>query len=96
MEFWDISSGWPGGVSDGTTLPCSICGYHTNFDYLVTEELWHGIVPEHARRGVVCLDCLDRLAKAKGYFLLHHLIEIQYTGINETIILRPDVAFTYK
>ena len=96
MKFWDISCGWPGGVSDGLSLPCKLCGCNTNYDYKVTDTLWHSVVPDHAKRDVVCLDCLDHLTKEHGHTSLSlHLIEIQYTGINETIILKPETGFKH-
>jgi len=92
---YDISDGWPCGISDGLTLNCGICNKHTNFDYNVSDELWEAVVPGALKRSVVCLDCLDNLAKENGFLLSHHLILIQYTGKGETIVLKPDISFIY-
>lgn len=94
-KVYDISNGWPGGISDGLTLDCGICWKHTNFDYTVDDDLWNNIVPEEHKRGVICLDCLDYLAKKYGYILSNHLLKVQYTGTNETIVLVPDISFIY-
>ena len=94
-KIWDIENGWPGGLSDGLTLACAICGEHTNWDYEVSNELWKDVVPDEHQRGVICLDCLDKLAKQNGYFLGNHLIQVQYTGLGETVILKPEESFVY-
>lgn len=95
MRIYDITDGWPCGISDGLSLDCGICGRHTDYDYNVTDKLWESVVPEELKRGVVCLPCLDKIAKEQGYFLGNHLIDIQYTGIGETIILKPEISFVY-
>jgi len=101
---YDISEGWPCGISDGLVSPCAICGSHTYFDFLVTDEAWHQVVPKDIRSSVVCLSCFDLLLKKTGLCLLKKtglcisdcLLEVQLTLQSETIILKPDIAFIYK
>lgn len=95
-NIYDISEGWPIGISDGLTLDCGICDNHTDFDYNVTRELWEDVVPDELKRGVLCLRCLDKLAKENGYFLGNHLNNVQYTGIGETVVLKPKITFVYE
>jgi len=96
MKIFDIEDGWPIGISDGLILPCGDCGQKTNFDYEVTDELWNAIVPRSKKRGVICLSCLDKRAKDKGILLAHHLLQVQFTAIGETIILKPEISFVYR
>lgn len=95
-ERYNIKDEWPDGISDGLSLPCSDCGEFTNFDYTVTDEFWNQMVPDDKKRGVVCLDCLDKRAKKSGALLCQHLLRVQYTGFGETIVLKPEFGFVYK
>ena len=52
---------WPEGVSDGLTLPCALCGNHTDIDYGIDDDVWRKVVPKFCRRDVVCLKCLIRI-----------------------------------
>jgi len=95
MKTWALENGWPCGLSNGLSLECASCGEETNYDYEVLNELWNSVVPEKWRRGVICLDCLDKMTKEHDFFLSNHLIQVQYTGIGETIILKPEEGFVY-
>lgn len=97
MNIYDIESGWPLGISDGLTLKCGDCGHRTNYDYTVTDEFWERIVPEKDKKyGIICLDCIDKRAKLNNEILSHYLLKVQYTGIGETIVLKPEISFVYK
>ena len=86
---------WPEAVSDGLTLACVDCGQVPRFDYLVTDEFWALHVQEKsARLGVVCLPCLDR--RCEGVGLANALVEIQWTGTNHTVVLRPTFRHVYS
>ncbi|KKM80265.1 hypothetical protein LCGC14_1341700 [marine sediment metagenome] len=90
-------STWPPGVSDGLVLPCAICGLHPKFDFRVTDECWQAVLGKaEYRRGVVCLPCFDRLATEKRLDVSRALIEVQFTGIGKTIILKPQSTHRYK
>lgn len=91
-----IINGWPEAISDGLTLPCSICDHLPKFDYLVEGDLWHEVVPEEFKRGVICLGCLDKLASEKGWDIASYLSRIHFTGIGKTIVLHPDRVYYYK
>lgn len=85
---------WPGGISDGLTLPCSDCGEHPRFDYHVTDEFWRRHVPNKPERlSVVCLPCLDR--RCGGVGLAEALEQIQWTGTKHTVVLRPTFRHEY-
>jgi len=80
----------PEGISDGLILPCAICGNeHIQFDYTVTDELWQAVVPDKARRAVVCLPCLDKLATERGIDIGANMISLQFTGQDVTIKFMP-------
>lgn len=95
-KLFDIEDGWPTGVSNGLELACGDCGNKTNFDYTVTDEFWDKLIPPDKKRGVICIDCLDKRAKTAAELLCRHLLSIQYTAKGETIILKPDISFVYK
>lgn len=80
---------WPGGISDGLTLPCKLCGRVPEFDYMVSEDMWRELISEEDRRDVICLPCLDRVAVAKGIDFADALERVQFTGRGQTIILTP-------
>lgn len=86
---------WIPGISDGLTLRCHYCHEVPQFDYTVDDPFWRKIVPERYRLGVVCLPCLDKLAKEKGELISGHLLEVQFTGRGETIILKPTEVYFY-
>ncbi len=85
---------WPEGISDGLTLPCSICGLVPKFDYTVTDLFWNKVVPKKWSTSVICLGCLDKLSY--GYDLGSVLIKVQFTGIGRTIVLKPKEIFYYQ
>lgn len=87
---------WPAGISDGLTLPCVACRLSPKFDYTVSDDIWNTAVPKELRRDVLCLPCLDRMAHSKGIDISAGLIQVQFTGIGKTIILRPDWTHHYE
>lgn len=89
-----LSEGWPGGISDGLTLPCGVCGVVPSFDYTVTEESWKTYAPHEHRLGVVCLPCLDRLASETSGTL--KVLRIQFCGIGKTIVFMPTMIHRYR
>lgn len=96
MEKIIISNLWPGGISSGLALPCSVCHKRVFFDFLVDDEFWQRVVPSSYRRDVVCLPCLDRLATKNGLDVASHLEDIQFTGIGKTVICLPSQVYYYK
>ncbi len=84
---------WPGGISDGLTLPCADCGEVPRFDYQVDDEFWHRHVAGPAHLGVVCLPCLDR--RCGGVGLSEALREVQWTGTGHTVVLDPSARYGY-
>ena len=88
---------WPPGISDGLMLPCAVCGLHPKFDFHVTDECWRAVVADaEYRLGVVCLPCFDQMATDKGIDMSEALVDIQFTGIGKTIILKPQWTHHYK
>lgn len=88
-----MTKGWPGGVSDGLSLPCSDCGQRPRFDYHVADDFWRQHVTGPVRLGVVCLPCLDR--RCGGVGLSSALQEIQWTGTGHTVVCRPTFRHEY-
>ncbi len=94
--FAEEFRGWPAGVSDGLTLPCSRCDQQTKFDYHVDGEFWRKVVPPNERLGVVCLPCLDLLAEGFGMEVGQHLRQVQFTGCSSTVFLAPSITIRRK
>ena len=86
---------WPEGVSDGLSLPCVLCDRVPRFDYRVEDEFWRDVVPDPLRQEVMCLPCLDRTAEVRDMDVSEALIEVQFTGVGKTVVLRPDRVVTY-
>ena len=78
---------WPGGISDGLTLPCCRCGAKVMFDYTVNDEAWRRVVPAGDRLSVVCLPCFDDLAALAGVRISDVIERVQFTGRSETLVL---------
>ena len=87
---------YPCGISNGLSIPCSKCHELPRFDYNVTDEIWDKIVPDGFRRGVICLYCLDLLAWKKGIDISRHLIFVQFTGVEKTIVLKPESVYLWN
>ena len=87
---------WPGGVSDGLSLPCSICHQKVYFDYHVDDNTWRRVAPINHRRDVICLPCFDLLSKEKNIDATRHVVNVQFTGTRSTLVLLPSktVRFT--
>jgi len=45
---------------------------------------------------LVCLPCLDRLAKKKGLDISNYLEGIQFIGMGKTIVLYPSKVYHYR
>lgn len=85
---------WPGGVSNGLTLPCGKCGTVPPFDWLCDDALWRRVVPASMRLGVVCLPCFDAMATAINARVVGHIKRVQFVGTGYTVVLCP--AFSVK
>lgn len=96
MDKIIISNSWPGGISDGLTLLCSLCHKQVFFDYLVNDEFWQKVAPNNYHLDVVCLPCLDKLATENGLDIADHLKSIQFTRIGKTIIFLPFQVYYYE
>lgn len=45
---------------------CKLC-YHVNpVGFIVPNDIWSAVVPDHFKRSVVCLSCFVRLGDEKG------------------------------
>ena len=86
---------WPGALSDGLILLCSICGERVDLDYNVEDVIWEKLISEEHRRSVVCLFCLDRIAEQENIELFDHIQNIQYAARGRTVILKPTKMFIY-
>jgi len=91
-----ISDKWPEAISDGLSLPCSICGIIPMFDYHVDDDFWSRIVPGHIRRDVICLPCLDGLAHNVQLDVAEHIEFVHFTGIGKTVVLIPERTYYYE
>jgi hypothetical protein len=80
---------WPSGVSDGLSIPCSVCGEIPPFDWRGRHETWDAVIPKPFRRGVVCLPCFAGLAREAGVRIDEALEEVQFVGPGYTIGMRP-------
>lgn len=91
MRFWSRSDfkEWPPGVSDGLVSCCQRCGQRPDFDFQITDEAWRAMVPAQMSAGVICLPCLDVMAKGAGLDVCEHLREVQFAGGRSTAILVP-------
>ena len=96
VRWIDPCGEWPGGVSDGLTLPCAMCGQVPHFDYTVKDVLWEEVVPRDLRRGVICLPCLADLARTMGVRIGDYIVTIQWVGHGETVELRPRRIWSYR
>lgn len=81
------------GLSDGLSVPCSVCYELPKFDYIVDDAFWNKLVPKRWRTGVICLGCLDKIAWHEGLNVGKHLLFVQFTGLETTVILRPEKIF---
>ena len=86
---------WPGGVSDGTTLACGVCGNVQNLDYTVDDRAWEKAIPEDLRRGVVCLRCYLDLFGSDGAGA-GWITRIQWIGVGLTIDMAPSAAYLWE
>lgn len=94
-EHIGMDNNWPGGVSDGLTLPCVACGQVPKFDYRVSDAVWDELVPSRHKRDVVCLPCLDAWAALRGIDISGGIIDLQFTGAGKTVVFEPTRLVTY-
>lgn len=60
-------------------------------NFNVPDELWKSIVPMPFQTRVICLDCLDKFASAKGIHYAEHLDEeICFVGEMAAFTLRVE------
>ena len=95
-EKIDISEHWIEGIPDKLTLNCAECGNKPNFDYRVKDEMWSKVIEGGNQRGVVCLNCFDKLAEKKGIDVGDYLEVVFYLGEGKTIELKPIKEYTFK
>jgi len=95
-EIVNINDNWPGGISDGLTLPCGLCQKIPTFDYTVTDIAWAAVIPKDLQLGVVCLNCFERMVRARDMYISDVLLHVQFAGDGETILLRPTKAYRYS
>ena len=87
---------WIDALPDKSILHCSICGCRVDFDYIVEDFLWDKVVPKKHKRNVVCLNCLDVLAKEKAENVCEHIKKIFYCGEGKTMTLFHGPTYHYK
>ena len=96
MRQIDMRKEWLPGVPDSLTVPCGICHHIPRFDYKLKNAGWNMLAPEEHRTGVICLPCLNKIAKEKNVKLADYLEEVFFCdGLGETIDLIPVVAYFY-
>jgi hypothetical protein len=93
MKRIEITDEWPDAICDGLSLPCQLCNSIPKFDYRVTDACWNAIVSDRLSRGVICLPCLDVIATVTKQEI--ELVEVQFTGHGRTIVLKPEVVYSY-
>jgi hypothetical protein len=86
---------WPPAVSDGLTIPCHYCRVIPLLDYRIEDEVWELLVPKAARRGVVCLECLYKLAIEQDVHLARHVLEIQIASAKCTTVFKPETLYEW-
>ncbi len=78
------------GVSDGLSLPCSVCDHHTQIDYHATDESWESITSNHGNRlGVICLECFIDLLLQHGMEPAECIERVDVIGKAATRVFRP-------
>lgn len=87
---------WPEGLSDGLILPCAICYTLPMFDYIVDDDIWNKLVLKKHKRDVICLCCLDVIGHELGIDISGYLQEVQFVGMDKTIILKPEIVYKYS
>lgn len=94
MRFWKLNDfrEWPPGISNGLASRCLQCGARPEFDFQIDDDAWQAIVPERMRAGVVCLPCLDTMAREIGIDVNQHMREVQFAGCQSTLVLVPSLV----
>lgn len=87
---------WPGGVTDGLTLPCGKCGVIPPFCWMCDDALWRRVVPESMRLGVVCLPCFDAMAAEINARVIGHIERVQFVGTGYTVVLYPGFSVKHS
>lgn len=80
------------GVSDGLSLPCSVCGEHTDIDYRASDDSWR-IVTRNLGvgdpLGVICLACFMAAMRSQGLNAAVCVQEIQLAHPEVTRVFLP-------
>ena len=96
MRVFKMTKGnWIDCISGGLENPCVRCGKRQIIDYGVDDKFWKKIIPKELRQDVVCIECLQTIAKQKGYDIGSHLKEIQITLPGLTVDCLPCNLFYY-
>jgi len=95
-SVFNVQGAWLEGVSDGLTLPCSICGKHTRYDYKIKDYMWEKVVPSNIKRNVICLSCLDELFQRNKDYVGKYIECLQYTSCNHTTVFSPTSVVIYN
>jgi len=83
------------GVSDGLSLPCSVCHQQTQIDYHATDESWENItqVHEHGDKlGVICLECFIDLLLQYGLEPSACIERVDIIGKTDTRVFLPEAT----
>ncbi len=67
-------------IDEGQRQTCKVCGWKDKFDFHVSDEIWHTIVPAPYQNHVVCLSCFDDFAHEKGVRYGHALQTLYFAG----------------
>lgn len=87
---------WIDAIPDKLICPCSICGCRVDFDYVVDDDFWAFIVPQEYRLDVLCLRCLDIIAKRKGENVCDYIERIYYCGEGKTMELLRNNLYLFN
>jgi recombinational DNA repair protein (RecF pathway) len=79
-------------VDDIQQQRCKVCGRPDRFNFHVPDEVWLAAVPSTLQGRVVCLDCFDGLAGARGVEYAAHLRELYFVGRCAAFRFRTDWA----
>jgi hypothetical protein len=67
---------------------CYACGRRDKFDFTVSDDVWHRVVPTPHAGHVVCLGCFDQFARERG---------VDYSSAIQTLYFAGDQAcFEFK
>jgi hypothetical protein len=67
---------------------CKVCGKPDKFDFHLPDDIWGLIAGKEFKNRVVCLNCFDELAKAKGIKYADSLQMVYFAGSQATFVFQ--------